>query len=347
MASTFISLVVGVILAYRLRSVWALVWAGLAGSAVNVALSYVIHPYRPRARLDAPQARELFRFGRWLLGSSVVVFLLNQGDDVLVGKLLGVSALGIYQVAYRISNLPATEITGLVGAVALPAIAGIQDELSRVRVALCDAIRFTSFLAFLAAAVILACAPDATLLILGRKWEAAILPIRILALWGVTRSVGALTGPTLAALGKPDLATKLQAGKLVLLTALIVPLTLHYGLVGSCFSVVLAGFFCMPVALVLMARVSGARRGRYVFLLALPLLALLTSAVVSEAVAPLFAPDVPGVLGLMVVATTVYVAVFVLLDVLNGAEFCLAMRRRALGNTMRIPRVLSSHAEKT
>jgi O-antigen/teichoic acid export membrane protein len=119
---------VSITLAFTLRNVWALVWGGLAASFVRLFMSYLIHPYRPRLSLARKELQELFGFGKWLLGSGVLVFLVTQGDDLFVGKVLGPAALGLYQMAYLISNLPATEISRTMAQVAFPAYSKLQHS---------------------------------------------------------------------------------------------------------------------------------------------------------------------------------------------------------------------------
>ncbi|GAG02148.1 unnamed protein product, partial [marine sediment metagenome] len=108
------------------RSVWALVLGRLAGVSVACIVSYIIDPYRPRFHVDLQKARKLFTFGKWILGSNTLRFFLSQGDDGFVGKLLGSTALGFYQVAYRISNMPATQITHIISQVTFPAYSKLQ-----------------------------------------------------------------------------------------------------------------------------------------------------------------------------------------------------------------------------
>ena len=68
-------------------------------------MSYLIHPYRPHLSSDLGKAKKLFGFGKWILGSSILIFLITQGDDIFVGKLLGVKVsplsrqkIGLYLV---------------------------------------------------------------------------------------------------------------------------------------------------------------------------------------------------------------------------------------------------------
>ena len=97
-----------------LRSVWALVVGSLVGSVVALFASYLLHPYRPRFDFDRSRIRELWGFGKWVFASSIILYFLMNGDNLFVGKFLGLASLGFYQVAYTISNTPATQITHVI-----------------------------------------------------------------------------------------------------------------------------------------------------------------------------------------------------------------------------------------
>jgi O-antigen/teichoic acid export membrane protein len=81
-------------------SVWALFWGALIGTAAHAALSHVVLP-GPRMGflLDRAHAAEIWRFGKWLIGSSIFGFLARQGDRFILGALLAPADFGLYAVA--------------------------------------------------------------------------------------------------------------------------------------------------------------------------------------------------------------------------------------------------------
>ncbi|MFX4261832.1 oligosaccharide flippase family protein, partial [Pelotomaculum propionicicum] len=95
-----VDIVVSIILSIILKSALALVYGLLAGNIIRLIMSYVIHNYRPSLKFDLKKTKDLFSYGRWILFSSVLIFLLTQGDDIFVGKILGATALGFYQIAF-------------------------------------------------------------------------------------------------------------------------------------------------------------------------------------------------------------------------------------------------------
>jgi O-antigen/teichoic acid export membrane protein len=245
-SATLVDLSVAITLAFILRNVWALVWGGLAASLARLVLSYVIQPYRPRIRIDKEGFKELFGFGKWVLTSGILVFLVTQGDDILVGKLLGVTALGLYQMAYTLSNLPATEVTHMISKVTFPAYSKFQEDRPRLKEAYLKVLKCTTFVSFPLAGGIFLFASDFIRIFLGNKWIPMVPAVQVLVLAGLVRSIAATTGPIFHATGKPRIDTIWQIVRLLVLSAFIYPLTLRWGILGTATAV----FFSIFVATV-------------------------------------------------------------------------------------------------
>ncbi|MFH1641177.1 MAG: lipopolysaccharide biosynthesis protein, partial [Candidatus Omnitrophota bacterium] len=231
--TTIIDMVVSVTCAFLLRNAWALVFGLLAGSISSLVLSYVLCTYRPRFEFDLNKAKGLFGFGLWIWGSNILVFLSTQGDDILVGRLLGAVSLGFYQMAYRISNTPATDITNVISQVTFPAYSKFQDNIPRLRESFIRVLSHTVFFTFPLAAFIGVLANDFTRIFLGTKWMPIVLPVQILVIAGLLRSLVATTGPIFYAVGKPKVDTRWQTARLIVLAVLIYPCIIRWGLIGA------------------------------------------------------------------------------------------------------------------
>jgi O-antigen/teichoic acid export membrane protein len=247
---TLIEFSIAITLAFLLRNVWAMVWGILAANFVRVMASYIVHSYRPRLDVNKKKFDELFGFGKWVLSSGFLFFLINQGDDLFVGKFLGIAALGFYQLAYTIANLPATEITRTLSKVTFPVYAKVQDDLVVLEQTYINVIRFTALISLPLAGLIFSLSEDFTKICLGHKWLPMVPALKVLVLWGVIRSIGATTGPVFLGTGRPKIIAKLQFLQLTLLCILIYPLSIHFGIVGASMSVVLASFVPNLIAVV-------------------------------------------------------------------------------------------------
>lgn len=239
-AGALADFVVAVSVALIYKSVWALVFGLLAGNIVRFFMSYLIHPYRPHLNFDFDKAHELFGFGKWILGSSILVFLATQGDDIFVGKLLGTTLLGFYQMAYRISNAPATEITHVISQVTFPAYSKLQDNPEGLRKAYLKTLQLTAFISIPLAGGIFILAPEFTKIFLGEEWLPMVPAMQLLVLAGLIRSIMATTGPIFQAVGKPKIDTRWQIVRLIVLAALIYPMTIRWGISGASIAVCLS-----------------------------------------------------------------------------------------------------------
>lgn len=214
-------------------TVWALVLGLLAGSLVRLIVSFFIHPWRPKWDLDFSKARELFSFGKWILGSAILVFLVIHVDSIIVGAMIGVVALGVYQLAYTLASTPTTEIAHVIGHVTFPAYSKLQDSIPMLKLGYLRVLKTTSFFSFWLACFGFVLADDFTILFLGEKWASIIPVMRILMIAGAIRSVVATTGPIFVAVGKPRIDTSWQLLRFGVLIALVFPLTIQWGISGA------------------------------------------------------------------------------------------------------------------
>lgn len=89
-----------VIWAYFSPSVWALVVGSLISSFSSMVSSYVLFDgHHFRFAWDKSSVKELFTFGRWILLSSALGYIANQGDKLIMGKWLTMEDLGVYSIA--------------------------------------------------------------------------------------------------------------------------------------------------------------------------------------------------------------------------------------------------------
>ena len=123
LVANVVELTAGIVLAALTHSAWALVAAMLIGVGARTAWSYRYTGFRPRLVFSIAEVRPLMRFGKWRLGSNVLYYVSTRADDLLVGRYLGRTSLGSYRIAYRLANLPTTEIVSVLESVAFPALA--------------------------------------------------------------------------------------------------------------------------------------------------------------------------------------------------------------------------------
>jgi O-antigen/teichoic acid export membrane protein len=227
------NITVSIVLAFVLRNVWALVYGSLAGAFVTCIVSYAIHRYRPRFRFNREKMSELFGFGKWLFGSSILVFLVTQGDSAFVGRLLGITALGFYQMAYHLSNMTATEVSHVVLQVMFPVYSKMQQDIERLGKAYLEVLQLVAFISAPIAVMIFMLAKDFTAIFLGEKWLPMVPAMKILAFAGFFRSIAATAGGVFFAVKKPRIETGWEAVRLLVLVVMIYPASKMLGITGT------------------------------------------------------------------------------------------------------------------
>lgn len=200
--------------------VWALVVGPLAGALTALVVSYLVAPHRPRLSLDTGAMLPLLRYGRWIFARAVIAPLGTLILQLAISRQLGVAELGLYALACKLAFLPTEVASGVVGAVAFPLYARLQDNLDQATRSF--QLILTSMLAVLlpGALLIFVLAPALVDHVLGPRWQGTVPVIRVLVWVNVVGLLGDALVPLLKGLGRPSRATLLglvQSGLLVLL----------------------------------------------------------------------------------------------------------------------------------
>lgn len=115
------SLSVMIVWAWISPTIWALIIGTLLGSLFGLIRSHLLNEGSPNLLAwDKTALEEIFSFGRWIFLSTAMTFLANQSDRLILGKLLSLEILGIYTVAYTLSDLPRQLMNKLSSQVLLP-----------------------------------------------------------------------------------------------------------------------------------------------------------------------------------------------------------------------------------
>jgi O-antigen/teichoic acid export membrane protein len=194
--------VVAIVMAVLGLGPWAIVANSLTSTAVSTALLWKLSTWRPRAVYSIESLRAVGGFGVKLFGVRLLNYANGNADNMLVGRFAGASALGIYSLAYNVMFTPMNRITTPIASVVYPALARMQDDLTRLRAAWLRSKRLIIALLAPAFLMIAVTAPDSVHVVFGAKWSAAVPVLQLLCLAGVANAVVALNWSVLQATGR-------------------------------------------------------------------------------------------------------------------------------------------------
>ena len=252
------SLVVSIPLAFVLRNVWALILAMLVGQAVSTMVSYRLHAFRPRLCFDRQRAREMTQFGKWIFWRNVLVSVVGSLDSLLVGKLLGVSALGLYQVARRLALLPRRELIQILQRLTFPAFAQIRQH-ERLRRACVQVLSLTLLLILPIAALLLVFPELIIRTLLGERWVAVVPLVQILTIGAGLQTLMGIAVPLFEGIGRPDVALKTWGVRLALSTLLLYPSVRMWGINGAALALIGTELVLVVLQFYLLRRLIGLR----------------------------------------------------------------------------------------
>ncbi|MDZ7752551.1 MAG: lipopolysaccharide biosynthesis protein [Gammaproteobacteria bacterium] len=208
-------------LAHSGYGVWSLVWGHLLTLALAATVLLAVAGTPKLPSFDLRGVGQSLTFGVWVTLDRLMWMLWSQADALIIGKVLGEVRLGSYAVAKEIAQIPQTKIQGTINAVAFPAYAEAQRTEGAAARYLQKYIRLSAMVAFPVFWGIGATAPVFVPLLLGDPWEAAILPMQIIAFAMPARVAQAAVSPYLQAVGEARRATGNMVIGLVLMTTAV------------------------------------------------------------------------------------------------------------------------------
>lgn len=133
------------LVAWRTESVWALVVGGLTNAVLRTVLSHTVLPgVKNRFLWDREAARKLIRFGRWIFISTILTYVADKSDRLILGATMAIATLGVYNVAAFMAQAIQDGLFILAQKVLLPLYArlaevdagGLRARILRVRATL-------------------------------------------------------------------------------------------------------------------------------------------------------------------------------------------------------------------
>lgn len=228
---------IGITLAYLGFGVWALVGAVLSQSTLTAGLAFLFSRHEFGWRHQKNQRVHFFKFGARYSLIGFIEFLSGSLDAMIIGKIFGSAAAGIYGRASLLANLPVQQPANIVTRALFPVISrlGAHRQIASLQISVLVLGSYALAISW----GMIAAAPDIVWVLLGDKWLDAIPVLQILALAIAPQYIAHLMGVTLDAMGALKAKLRIQAGVLML-QLVAFSLLLSYGVPGIAGAMVLA-----------------------------------------------------------------------------------------------------------
>ncbi len=215
------------------EGVWALVFGSLAGGVLRPISLSIAARHWCWPRFSRKGMGEMLRFGGFVTASNLMWYVYSRSDVIIIGKILGKELLGFYSIAMQLASLPMQKVSEFLGQVGFAAYSSIQADIPAIRYHYLHALRLISFLSFPIFWGISSVAPELVNLVLGKRWEAAIVPLQLLGVVMPIRMIGHSGGSVLTAIGRPEIGTLNMILALLIMPAAFFLGTWYDGLTGA------------------------------------------------------------------------------------------------------------------
>jgi len=266
--------ILGVVLALRGHGAWSLVFMYLANQGVGALVLWFASPWRPSLRFSWASYKELFDFGLKMLGVEALNIMKDRGTDLVVGSMLGETALGFYSLGRTLVGGIFALVNGTIRPVVWTAMSRLQDNRQKLVSAVEESTQLTAAVVLPVGAGLLLAAPTLVAVLYGDRWLPALPVMYGLAVSPMFMTVSAHSRIALAVTGRVNV-NLLLSGLGVILTLGAVIAGSQWDLAGVAVGLVLATAIQTPINILCTSRLLQLNTGRLLLQLVPP--ALLTS----------------------------------------------------------------------
>ena len=192
--------------------------------------------FKPKLKFNFTHWKKIFEYSKFVIGTRVIGMLVNNGDNLLIAKILSLTALGIYDVAFRFANLFINHFNPIITNISLPILAKSKEKKSELISRFRKMIEMISVINIPVIIGMILFAEPLINLFYGQKWSEAIIPFQILSIFVLFRSIGSPASSLYNAIGKPKIGfyfTLIYLGPFFL----TLYLSSFYGLIGFCIGI--------------------------------------------------------------------------------------------------------------
>jgi PST family polysaccharide transporter len=172
---------IGTFMAKEGYGYWALVGATFGSAIASCAMTWIVCGWRPQSPARTAGLKQMMAFGGKLTGFQVLTYFTRNFDNLVIGRVLGSVALGIYSKAYALLALPINQINTPLSSVVIPALSRLQNKPDEYARFYLRALRTLSFFTLPLVVFSSIFAHDVVLVLLGPKWLPAAVIFQLLA----------------------------------------------------------------------------------------------------------------------------------------------------------------------
>lgn len=219
----------------------ALLWRASRGPSPNLAVGAL---------------REVLPFGFRVFATNSIAYFARNTDNILVARILGVTALSFYSMAYRALVIPIQMVGQTVNRVMFPVFAKIAHRRDLLAENLVKSTEMVAMAAVPTMTLLACAAPELVRVVLGPQWGPTARLLSVLALAGARETIYYITPALMKATGHASLNLRFELVSTAVQVAGIV-IGLQFGVFGVAVGYAVSGILITPMLLLIQRRLTG------------------------------------------------------------------------------------------
>lgn len=208
--SNILSLLLAVLMAIMGFGVYTLVISTLFASLFLAVWNFIIGQkfLKLQFHCSIKEVSPLIKIGLYQTGTLIVDYFCSKLDVLIIGKLLGMEVLGVYNLSKELIYRFIQSVNSIVNKVMSPVFSKIQGDIDMLRTSYCSTLSKLTSLTFAALTLIAALSSQIVYVLYGSSYQDAGLLIALLACAAMGTSVGNPVASIIVASGRTELMFK-------------------------------------------------------------------------------------------------------------------------------------------
>ncbi|WP_454802298.1 lipopolysaccharide biosynthesis protein [Mucilaginibacter phyllosphaerae] len=228
--------------------VWALVFNSVATVFFAMPLFFNATGWKPAFVMEKKAFQEVFGFGAYATGSNVLNYLYNNLDYLLIGKLLGASSLGIYTLAFVLTDTFRSRLMSVINSVMYPLYGKRQNDFESLKKYYLKVVLFNCLFIFPIMIFFTIEGEPFIVKIFGAKWHETVAPLQLLSISVMFHILVSGNTALLRGIGRPGLEMKQQLLKAAIFLPTLALGIYYYGLKGAAWAILVNKFIVVVFA---------------------------------------------------------------------------------------------------
>lgn len=245
----------GIIMALFGMGIWSIAFQGTVAALVTIPLMWIVKPWVPSRSFLWEAFKDIFNFGFFVLVKKLIVFFVGNIDYLIIGKLMGSYFVGIYTLAFTLTDIFRRQLMSIVNKVMFPVYSKVQHDPSLAGRYYLKVVKYNSLLIFPIMACMFAYANAFIILFFGEKWSEAILPLQMLSIAVMLHVATGSLSTVLSGMGKVKVDFTIYIIKtfVIIVPSLLIMIN-YWGIIGAGVAILVSKALSLIINIILAHR---------------------------------------------------------------------------------------------